>query len=375
MNNLIYFPLNWLRSYDPDLCSQSYVHNKWFNLYSGNMWPSMWPGHVVSRSHALDTPWKLAPTICPIPDIGSSREEPFELVLDGITAQLCDYIRISDRIPHVLWSGGIDSTSVLISLLKVATPDILKKLVVVYNKKSVIENSFFYYHFIKDKITEINFDVDTFDVTVDNYDEILIVDGECGNQMMGSPHINYLLHNNRTDLLTQPWKSSDYREIVPDATDFMIELLHESVEHSPVPINTVADFLWWIAFNFKVDNPLLTKLPWWTRNLSQEQSKSFWNNSLYRPYSQPEMQIWSMITKDERLVNRIPKYAIKKYIYDFDCNDIWFAHKKEHPSSAHLNDDTAFANLPIIALDQDWNKYYISDPATRARLGRTLQRT
>jgi hypothetical protein len=375
MNNLIYFPLDWLRKYDPFLCSHDYKHNKWFNMYSANMWPTMWPGHLTSRAHSLNTPWSLAPTICPIPEITNNSDLRFDVIMDSIASNLCDYINSSKKIPYLLWSGGIDSTSILVSLLKVAGPDVLRNLVVLHNEKSILENSFFYYHFIKDKISCINFDKSPFEVTVDNYDKILIIDGDAGNQMMGSPHINYLLHNNRHDILTQPWKTIDYRDIVPDATDFMIELIYESVEYAPVPIDNVADLLWWTAFNFKVDKVLLVKLPWWVRNLSPEQSKLFWNTGIFRSYSQPEMQIWSMITKDTRLHNCIPKYACKKYIYDFDNNDIWFAQKREHPSSGHLLDDTAFVNLPIIALDQDWNKYYISDPATRATLGQILQRT
>lgn len=375
MNNLIYFPLNWLNRYDPYLCSQDYVHNKWFNMYSANMWPSMWPGHVTSRAHRLDTPWPLAKTVCPIPEIIHNSDLRFDVVMDSITARLCEYIKRSEKTPYLLWSGGIDSTSVLVSLLKVADSDILRKLVVVYNEKSILENSFFYYHFIKDKISCINFDLIPFEVTVDNHDKILIIDGETGNQMMGSPHINYLLHNNRHDMLTQSWKTANYKDIVPNATEFMMELIYQSIEYAPVPINNVADLLWWIAFNFKVDNPLLTKLPWWVRDLSSAQSKLFWETGLFRNYSQPEMQIWSMLTKDTRLHNQVTKYVSKKYIYDFDHNDIWFAQKREHPSSAHLNDDIAFVNLPIIALDQDWNKYYISDPATRTELGRILQRT
>jgi hypothetical protein len=375
MNKLIYLPLDWLMQYDPGLCCDEYAHNRWFRLYSANMWPSMWPSHLNSRVHKLDTPWLLAPTLVPIPEIGNNPEARFDVAMDTIAERICKYLKESGKTPYVCWSGGIDSTSILVSLLKIADKEILEKLVVLYNQASVYENSFFFHYFIDGKIKAVDFDVDPFEITTSNYDKIVVLDGDTGNKIDGSPHINSLIINDRKELLFQSWRSIDYRDIVPLATDFMIELLTESTKYAPIPIDTVSDLLWWIEFNFKVDTELLVKMPWYIRNLSPEQSKLFFDKGLFRHYIQPEMQIWSMITKDTRHKNQIVKYYPKKYIYDFDNNDIWLVNKREQASNFKLKLDNRFGDTSIIALDQDWNKYYISDPATRAELGRILQRT
>jgi hypothetical protein len=370
MNNLIYLPLDWLRYYDSDLCSDNYVHNKWFKMYDVNLWPS----HLTSRVHKLKTPWDLAPTVCPIPDVVANSEQRFDVVMDSITAKFCDYIASSGKTPYISWSGGIDSTSILVSLLKVGNEDFLKKLVVLYNEKSINENAFFYYRFIKDKIITHHIDDTSFVVTAENYDKIVILDGEAGNQIMGSPHINHLVKSGKVDFLKKPWRSLNYKDVIQGATEFQMEVIQESIVYSPILIDSVADLLWWIAFNFKMDDVLLRKMALYAGNLTPAQSGEFWRTGIFRHYAQPEMQRWSMATKDARHTQSMLKYTPKKYIYDFDHNDLWFASKTEQGSNSQRHLDNLFGDSTIIALDQDWNKYYISDFNTRQKLGQILQR-
>ena len=370
MNNLIYLPLDWLKIYDPSLCSNDYAHNHWFKMYDVNLWPS----HLTSRVHKLKTPWDLAPTVCPIPDVIPNFELRFDIVMDGITAKFCDYIKSSGKTPYLSWSGGIDSTSILVSLLKIGDADFLKKLVVVCNEKSIAENAFFYYHFIDNKITTLSIDDESFKITAENYDKIVILDGEAGNQIMGSPHINHLVKSGREDILKQPWRSLNYKDMIQGVTEFQMEVIQESIDCSPIPIDSVADLLWWIAFNFKMDDVLLRKMALYMGNLTPDQSSKFWNTGIFRHYAQPEMQRWSMATKDIRHTKSILKYIPKKYIYDFDQNDLWFASKTEQGSNSHRHLDNLFGNSTIIALDKDWNKYYISDSSTRQKLGQILEK-
>ena len=370
MNNLIYLPLDWLRDYDPVLCSDEYAYNAWFKMYDVNLWSS----HLTSRVHKLKTPWDLAPTVCPIPDVVPNFELRFDIVMDSITAKFCDYIKSSGKLPYMSWSGGIDITSILVSLLKVGDADFLKKLVVLCNETAIDENAFFYYHFIKNKITTLSIDDESFKITAETYDKMVILDGDAGNQIMGSPHINNLVKFGRGDFLKQPWRSLNYKDIIQGATEFQMEMIQESIDYSPIPIDSVADLLWWIAFNFKMDDVLLKKMALYAANLTPAQSSEFWNTGIFRHYAQPEMQLWSMATKDIRHTQSMLKYTPKKYIYDFDHNDFWFASKTEQGSISQRHMNHLFGDSTIIALDQDWNKYYISDFNTRQKLGQILQR-
>ena len=129
MNNLIYFSTHVVVSHDFEVTSNEYQYHNWFNLIKGLEWPS----HTTSRVHQLNTPWILSPTVCPIPKL-IHNEENFGNVIDSIAENFCQQILQSGRTPYIAYSGGIDSTSILVSLLKIGNPDFLKKLVVLQTK-------------------------------------------------------------------------------------------------------------------------------------------------------------------------------------------------------------------------------------------------
>jgi hypothetical protein len=373
MNNLIYLSLPWLSAYDPYLESADYVHNKWFHLKNTLLWPK----HTNSRAHRLDTPWSLAPTVCPIPKI-THNELRFDIVIEEIAEQFCQHANQSNKIPYICWSGGIDSTAILVSILKVADSDFLDKVTILYSDRSIIENSYFYYNYIDKKLKTQN--IDTFSITSDNYADIIVVDGEAGNQIMGHPSIQRLMYGGQQDLLNQKWRSvDDLTKIVVGATQFSIDIIVESIKFSPVDIETVHDFLWWANFNLKFDDVLLRKGMSYTENLTPAESKLFFTQGLYRFYTEPKMQIWSMISKDLRRESTaiMPKHIPKKYIFDFDQNDFYYSNKREEGSISQtfFNKDIGTQNSCVFAVDDMWNKYNINDTAARCALGKILQRT
>jgi asparagine synthetase B (glutamine-hydrolysing) len=147
MNNLIYFSTGAVISHDSEVTNNDYQYHNWFNLTKGLEWPS----HTTSRVHQLNTPWALSPTVCPIPKL-SHNEENFDNVIDSIAEKFCQQVLQSGRTPYIAYSGGIDSTSILVSLLKINNTDFLKKLVVLHNKNSIKENPYFYHRFIENKL-------------------------------------------------------------------------------------------------------------------------------------------------------------------------------------------------------------------------------
>ena len=368
MNSLIYLQLPWLAYYDGSLTSDQYQHNKWFKLGAA----ALWPPHTTSRVYKLDTPWTLADTICPIPAI-TNDELNFDRVIESVAEDFCRRVDSTGKTPCVCWSGGIDSTCILVSILKIASPEFLKKLIILHNDQSINENAYFYYNYIDKKLkTEA---IDSFAITSENYNTFIIVDGEAGNQVMGQNSVQKLLYNQRYDLLDSHWRDiKDLSKLLLGANQFNIQLVKESIVHSPVPIKTGYDFLWWMNFNFKFDDVLIRKVPSYTRQLTAEQTKIFYEESLYRFYAHPNMQIWSMLAGDIRRTGLkiTPKYVPKKYIYDFDHNDFWFYNKREEGSVTDVLFNTTITN--VFAIDSNWHKYSITDKDTRIKLGKLLQR-
>jgi hypothetical protein len=189
-----------------------------------------------------------------------------------------------------------------------------------------------------------------------------------------------LIYAGRLDLLNQPWRSiKDINQLLLGGTNFAVDMIKESIQHAPVPIETGCDFIWWTNFNFKFDDVLLRKALNYTQNLTPAQSLDFYNHGLYRFYAQPEMQIWSMLAKDLRRESSkyMPKYIPKKYIFDFDHNEFYFSNKSEEGSSSWVffNKDVGAENTGVFALDQNWNKYNIAEQSVRIQLGQILKRT
>jgi hypothetical protein len=369
MNNLIYFSTRSVRSHDYGVTDDEYQYHEWFNLIRGLEWPN----HTTSRVHQLNTPWHLAPTVCAIPKL-THCEENFDNVIDSIAEKFCNEVVESGRTPYMSWSGGIDSTSILVSLLKIGNADFLKKLIVLCNKNSIKENPYFYYRFIDQKLQTQ--DTNTLIIDSSNFDKIVIVDGEAGNQCMGWRSIHVHSYYQNFDFLDQSWRTvSDLTTAIPGSNEFTVQLIKDSIDHAPIDIKTVYDFIWWANFNFKFDNVLIRKVLSYTENLTAQQTQMFYNQSLYRFYAQPNMQIWSMISTDQRRIstrNIVSKWASKNYIYQFDRNDLWYSSKKEEASMSKFDQGSGSSNL--IAIDNQWNKYHITNPDVRKTLGKILQR-
>ncbi len=168
---------------------------------------------------------------------------------DKSLEEICDdqaqRIKALGKPVTVLWSGGIDSTLALISLIKADVPDITVSM----SGASVLEYPKFYREHIHDKLnvrrTRPNITESL------KYDEV-IVTGEFGDQISGS-----------VAMFSQTFKSVDLREecwkkVVSGYTGKrFVELFEPQTAHAPFPIVTTFDFLWWLNFSCKWQNVLL----------------------------------------------------------------------------------------------------------------------
>jgi hypothetical protein len=369
MNKLIYFQSRLIARCDKFLVNDDYPGHNWFNLANSNNWGE----HICSRSTQLDVPWPLAKSLSTIPQI-TNNETRFDIVLDQIAEKFYLQVKQTQRTPYIMWSGGIDSTSILVSLLKTTNNQVLDNLVVVCNQDSIDENPYFYNQYIKNKLAIV--DTDQFKVTSENYNKMLLVNGDCAEMIFGSTHPHTLARQGQMDIIH---KSCDNDTLLrrsmkttnPKALDFSLEIIKESIKHSPVPIETVYDFLWWHYFNFKIVDSLLRPMVYLAEELTDEQTADFWTNTFQRFYMYPEMQIWSMLTNNIRRENMHIdyKYDAKKYIYKFDRNDFYYNNKQKYPSMIKNT-----ASDHIFAIDENWRRYSIANVNDRQTLGQWLNR-
>jgi hypothetical protein len=363
------------RMVDPVLRDPTYKYYDWVNIGA----TPFFPPYICSRVHQVNTPWHLAPSLLPLPDLKRVyKEVDFSIVMDSIAAKFCNLVSASDRTPYIRWSGGVDSTSIIVSLLRVASPAVLDRIIILCDKKSIDENPYFYYKFINGKLAVE--DDTAFKIDSTNYNKIFLVDGDCAEMIAGSTVAYSLVRREQSDMLDKPWRSvPNLNEVLwpenPNRANFAIDLIKESIKYSPLEIRTVYDFFWWHYFNYKINDSLMRSASYYTQHLTPAESKEFFETSLHRFFVYQEMQIWSMITMQQRGEKNLldSKYYFKKYIYDFDRNDFYFYNTHKHRSMP----DCWFRQFNVeslFAIDSDWNRYSVATPEHRHQLGQILER-
>ena len=321
-------------------------------------------GYIVSRVHDIDCPIPLASTICEIPRNLDQVDLNFANTMDKIADYYCKKVITHNQHPYLFYSGGIDSVAVLVAILRTTTNDFLEKLTIVCNHHSFTENPYFYDRFIKDKFRVI--DTDKFVLDAGTFENIVIFDGEMGNQIMGSCGIYDLARKGQYDLLADSYTLLLDTKL-NENNRYLVDLTIESLQYAPIEIHTVHDFLWWSNFNFKVDEVLLRKFLVYTDGMASQYRQSFYQNNLIRFYSHPDMQKWSIASLHLRResLKKTTKYFPKKYILDFDKNEIWFLQKREMTSMSQIFIDKSFNSNFIFAMDNAWNLLDIRDRKTR----------
>ena len=365
MNKFIWFDASRLARFDPTLTSDEYQFNDWFQPHEFNSWPQ----HLQSRSRSTVTPWGITSTILPLPKF-ETLSDSFDQVIEGIAHDFLLDVRERDLKIFLCWSGGIDSTAILVSLLKVMDNNDVSRLTILLNKNSITENPYFYHTFIKGKIREEN--INMFFIDGSNYDKIVLLDGEAGNQIHGSVGIYNLIISNRAELLDHPWRD-DMQKLknLIGPSKLIFSELTISANTSPISIDTYYDLLWWANFDLKFDDVLIRKTISYTKNLNPEQCQLFYKNHLFRFFAQDSMQQWSMNTHVDRKIYATmdSKYYFKEYIHKFDQNDFYWNSRHQLQGAHNLSFDPT-----LIAIDDSWHKYYITDGEFRKSLGKLLKR-
>lgn len=359
----------FLAVFDPELTTKNYQHSVWFRALEMDFFPV----HVQSRVHAINTPWDLCETLIPMPLQASDMS--FAQAIETVAQRYVHDCEIHGREPYICWSGGIDSTSILVSLLKTAPQNFLSQLTVLLDQNSCKENPYFYHRFIQGQLKQQ--DINEFDINSHNYQQISVVDGETGNQCMGSTPIHFLAQAHRYSELDSAWRTADQRRYFDhpdsDVVDMVLEMIDQSLDRAPCELHTVHDVLWWWNFNFKFDDAAKRKLLAYTEKLNPEQTEYFVSHGLVRFYSDPVLQQWSLGSLESRrqYLDVSSRYFQKQYIFEFDSNALWYHNKQEEMSQSDYYKRVLWHG-PTFAIDQHWNKHRIDSAEQRRQLGNML---
>lgn len=167
-------------------------------------------------------------------DIGVYSNLSFTDLCDKRAKEIVKYAIENNKEIFVLWSGGIDSTVVLMSLLNYFDSKYIKILL---TKKSIHEYPYLYDKLVKHMA--VKFIDDDFILGIkDSLLNGLVVTGEIADQLFGTE--NYFRYENR---LLDRWETLVDKKFIP--------LLEPYVLKSFQNIITVKDFLWWNNYALK----------------------------------------------------------------------------------------------------------------------------
>jgi hypothetical protein len=337
---------------------------------------------IRARYGSFSTPWGA-----PIDPSFVSRLPQFtnlnlNEIYDRRALEIFDVARQTNRNIVIQWSGGVDSTSMLVSFLKNLSRADQEIITVALSTNSLVENPNFYQKYISKKLKIINW----LDVDVSNefLDRNIILHGDPANCLYGPSGMMYsnLAKDGRH---LEPWKQ--HKDSIIQSIDRQIPIYPGSVkigkwyvdkvssvidELSFDGVNTVCDWWWWQYFNFKWYGSIIRPLAWCRKNyfkpISKENYKFFSHNTFY---AAQEFQDWSY-TNLYRLIGKNPsdsyKPEVKKYILDFDNDRIYHDKKKFQASRVTNHIDLHYRRTPMF-FDENWVGYFWDNgPITDALL-------
>lgn len=194
----------------------------------------------VDRTGRINGPVRWSP-VRPwrVPTVELNLETALQKRVENICAP-------GDRI-NLFWSGGIDSTAILVSFLQYA--DDLKKCRVIYSPWSTYEHPDFF------KMLQGITDIELVDISGDRYFSLdldgIFISGNSGDEMNGSLDESFFI-NHGYDFLFTPWRDFFSK----GHNDKFIEFCEKYFAASGRDIDTILEARWWFYSSSKLTSIL-----------------------------------------------------------------------------------------------------------------------
>lgn len=288
---------------------------------------------------------------------------------DARALEIIQNAKKTNRTIVVMWSGGIDSTSVLVSFLKHLKTNEVHLIKVILTTASILENFDFYRRYIHNTLKCINYT--TLNLDNDFFTKHIILHGDPGNALFGPSQMMYRPFIQDQTYL-KPWKEQ-YSQMqshldhlgqqvdntIEDFGTWYIDKVTQTLEESGYAdhVSSVADWWWWEYFNmsweFSCQRPFFyLRYDSYAESISQENIK-FYSQNVF--FNTDKFQQWSysnlktLVGKDITKV----KEEVKKYIYDFDKNQTYLSNKRVQGTFTPIRYKRLFYRKKVF-YDQTW---------------------
>ncbi len=297
--------------------------------------------HVpVARLGDFENHWQIQiQAVDRCPDLSDPEKISFSEATDRRSQELLNILQTQDQPCLIFWSGGIDSTLILSSIIRNWPSWAKERLIVVMNNSSYFENPIFFQEVIKKNNLRYQLQSNGLDWTNSFVISALaadplwihsnVIDIEIWRP--GAMNINPITH---PDLLLQ------WLEFKTDTAHayWFYELIIKNSVSAGIDLRTYEDFFWWINFNF-----LFVGHSYKLYSFLDESNFSSANLDLYKKnliswYRSDDYQRWSYQNSSTGIKYdgsiRSYKMPAKKYIYDLDHNS-WYRDYKTKTGSSY----------------------------------------
>jgi hypothetical protein len=258
----------------------------------------------------------------------------FNLDFASITNQrACDLAKTKNDKPWlILYSGGIDSTTIVVALLKNLSKNDLTNITIACNQLSIAENPRFFYDYIEPNFTTI--DSTNLIFGSELLKKYYIFDGEPADQLYGLGVRT--LAEDGGKIATKDFRQDPDellkifgRQMDKETAIWYYESIRANIESTDVPLSSYYDFVWWMNFNFMWPSIVLRSMHIFQTRSNSSSTKEYLDNFIPW-YNTQDYQLWAMnnhlgvrygITMAQR------KLASKKYIYEFNQDEYYFNFK------------------------------------------------
>ncbi len=274
---------------------------------------------LIDRTETIEIPFKVR-SIFPIPTF-RPLGKTFEDICNERAQELLARAENLGVSLYVFYSGGVDSTLVLISLLKNATSKQKMNLIVLLSEESIYENPNFYrdHIFGKLRVESSNMFPYLFGT------KRLFVGGEFNDQLFGSNLLERLIGGYGPSIIHQPYSRDLFFEFFNrgiknnELIDFYLDMFERLKGAAPINITTNQDYLWWINFTLKWQSVFMRMLcytaPRNVSNIDASYVSTYYNHF----YGTGDFQLWSLNNQDKKIKDtwKSYKWVCKDIIYEY----------------------------------------------------------
>lgn len=241
--------------------------------------------------------------------------------------ELIDLSYRIDKPITIFYSGGIDSTLVVVSFMKLLSSDEFKDRVrIALTWDSIQENPNFYQDYIRPMGNIVGSDNlhNMFDGST------IIVGGEHNDQLFGSDIVGQVIRYMPFNELHKPYNREQVvgfltNHLGGSSANFWYDLLDNHIKQAPCEVTTNYHFWWWLNFSFKWQNVFFRMIFRANINLRPDINQQFIDNFFHHFYSTDYFQKWSMLNHDLKIRNdwRSYKWESKRLIYEFNKDEYY----------------------------------------------------